>query len=51
MPPKMKRYKVHYRAGSNIAYIIVTAQTRWDARSKAKIGLPPGAKILGVDEI
>jgi hypothetical protein len=51
MPLKTKRYKVHYRAGSNVSYIIVTAQTRWDARSRAKIGLPSGAKIISIDEI
>ena len=51
MALKMKKYKVHYRAGSNVAFIFVQAQTRWDARSKAKIGLPTGAIILGVDEM
>jgi hypothetical protein len=51
MAPKMKRYKVHYRAGSNIGFIIVQAQTRWDVRGRAKVMLPSGAKIIGVEEI
>jgi hypothetical protein len=50
MALKTKKYKVHYRAGSNVSYIIVQAQTRWDARSSAKIKLPPNAKIVSVEE-
>jgi hypothetical protein len=47
----MKRYRVNYRAGSNSSYCIVQAQTRMDARSKAKTMLPPGAKIVSVEEM
>jgi len=44
----MKRFKVNYQAGSNVSCIIIQAQTRWDARSTAKVSLPPGAKIISV---
>jgi hypothetical protein len=49
MAPTTKSFRVYYRAGSNSSYIIVQAQTRWDARSRAKMMLPPGAKIISVD--
>jgi hypothetical protein len=39
------------RTGSNASYIIVKAQTRWAPRSRAELGLPPGAKIISTDEI
>jgi hypothetical protein len=50
MAPTMKTFKVYYRAGSNSSYTVVKAQNRWDARSKAKIALPPGAKIVSVEQ-
>jgi hypothetical protein len=51
MAPTMKTFKVYYVAGSNSSYTIVKAQTRLDAKSKAKAMLAHiGAKIVSVEQ-